>query len=89
MMAIAPQQTAQLAVFKTKPFNDDKDFVLGWKQFFQSLVTAQATSPKAYSLTQAQRLALFASNVTLGSTVYETDTDKVYGWNGKAWKQLA
>jgi len=87
-MAIVPQQTAQLAVFKTKPLGEDGFFVLGWQQFIQSLVTAQQTSPKAYSVTNAQRLALFASNLTLGSIAFETDTSHVLTWNGKVWVQL-
>lgn len=79
---------AQLAVFKTKPIGPDGNFVLGWQQFLQAMNQSIATSPKAYTLTHVQRLALITSSVTIGSLVFETDTNHVVTWSGKAWVQL-
>jgi hypothetical protein len=59
-----------------------------WQQFFTSLVTTQANSPQAYSLTNAQRLKLTTSSINIGSTAFETDTGHVFLWNGKAWVQI-
>ena len=85
---LIPTQTAQLAVFKTKPIGADGYLVKGWTDFLASLVQTQAAGPKAYTLTRAQRLAMFTSNLTLGSLAFETDTNHVLTWNGKAWVQL-
>lgn len=81
-------QNSQLALLQTKPLGSDGNFVLAWIQFFQSVITFMASSPKAYTLTHAQRLALATPNLTVGSIVYETDTGHVDLWNGKAWVQL-
>lgn len=87
-MPLTPQQASQLAIFRTKPIGPDGNFVLGWQQFFQSLVETQSSSPQAYTLTHAQRLALITTNINLGSIVFETDTTHIVIWNGKAWVQL-
>jgi hypothetical protein len=87
-MTTTVAQTADLAVFKTKPIGADGNFTIGWQQTLQDLIAFKTNAPKAYTLTHAQRLALFTANVTLGSLVFETDTNHVVTWNGKAWVQL-
>lgn len=87
-MPLTQSEVEQLAIFRTKPLGPDGQFVLGWQQFIQSIVNTQANSPKAYSLTHAQRQALITSNVNIGSMVFETDTNHVLTWSGKAWIQL-
>ncbi len=79
----------QLAVFSTKPLGADNNFSVGWIQYFQSVEQRLVASPKAYSLTRAQRLALVTANVTLGSMAWETDVSHLQFWNGTAWVQLA
>jgi len=87
-MPLTPAQAAQLSIFRTKPLATDGNFVLGWQQYLQSIVTTQANSPTAYRVTHAQRLKLQASSINLGSLAFETDTSHVLAWNGTAWQQL-
>ena len=87
-MPLSQQQTAQLAIFRTKPIGTDGQFVLAWQQFIQSVVQTQANSPQMYTITRAQRLALITAKLTLGSMAFETDTNHVVVWSGKAWVQL-
>jgi hypothetical protein len=87
-MPTTTTQNAQLAIFQTKPIGSDGNFVLAWQQFFQSIISFMASSPKAYTLTHSQRLALATGNLTIGSIVYETDSGHVDLWNGKTWVQL-
>jgi hypothetical protein len=81
--------TSDLAVFKTKPVGSDGNFTIGWQQTLQDLIAFKTNSPKAYRLTHTARLALITSNVTLGSTAFETDTNHLFYWNGVAWMQIA
>jgi hypothetical protein len=39
-------------------------------------------------LTAAARAAIVTTRLTAGFLVYESDTEKVWGWNGAAWVQL-
>lgn len=87
-MPTTTTQNTQQAIFQTKPIGSDGNFVLAWIQFFQSIQSFMASSPKAYTLTHTQRLALTTQNLTTGSIVFETDTAHVDIWNGKAWVQL-
>jgi hypothetical protein len=78
----------QQGLLRTKVIEQDGTPSRPWQQFFTSIVTQQAASPQAYSLTHAQRLKLTTSSLNIGSIAFETDTSHVLTWSGKAWVQL-
>jgi hypothetical protein len=43
------------------------------------------SNPQDYIGTNAERLAMSTTNITAGSTFYETDTKTVYIYSGSAW----
>lgn len=87
-MAIqSPNQTGlQNSLLQTKMTREDGNLSRPWQQFFTSVVTTLQNAPKAFTVTHAQRLVL--TGQTPGSIAFESDTNHVLTWNGKAWIQL-
>lgn len=57
-----------------------------WEKWFQAVSNALTAAPQGFRGTSAQRLRL--TNLSTGSSFFETDTNHVLLWNGTAWVQI-
>src|SRR5882724_486787 len=80
---------SQLGIFRTKPLNEEGNFVWPWQKFFQALEQQRINAPQYFFTGHATRTQLNPQNVSTGTIFYETDRTTFYISNGASWLYLA
>jgi len=87
-MALPPLDVSQLGIFRTKPLNEEGNFVWPWQKFFQALEQQRINAPQYFFTGHATRTQLNPQNVSTGTIFYETDRTAFYVSNGASWLYL-
>lgn len=77
-MALPPLDVSQLAIFRTKPLNEDGFFVWPWNKFFQALEVFKQGAPQYFFDSHVNRVKINPQNTGVGSLFYETDRTVLY-----------